>query len=134
MKKILTLCFFAFAMVIGTQSATAQSKTETNKNAANTAKKLQQLLQFDDATLTQVYEAYREFNDKTATIKATNPVGTEEHTKNTKFIQERLLSSVKNALNDEALYNRYLIATDQPGASVDRTGMQVREKSKPKRK
>ncbi len=130
MKKILTLCFFALAMVLGTQSATAQNKTETNKQAVNTAKKLQQLLQFDDATLTKVYEAYREFNDKSATIKATNTVGTEAHTKNTKLVQERLLSSVKNALNNEALYNRYLIATDQPGAKVDRTGMKLRKKSK----
>lgn len=130
MKKILTLCFFAFAMVLGTQSATAQSKADTKEKAVNTAKKLQQLLQFDDATLTQVYEAYREFNDKSATISATNAVGTEAHAKNTKLIQERLLSSVKNALNNEALYNRYLIATDQPGAKVDRTGMQVRKKSK----
>lgn len=132
MKKILTLCFFAFAMVIGTQTATAQSKTETKENAANFAKKLQQLLQFDDATLSQVYEAYKEFNDKSATIKATNAVGTEAYAKNTKLIQERLMSSVKNALNDEAMYNRYLIATDQPGASVDRTGMQQRKKVKSK--
>jgi hypothetical protein len=130
MKKILTLCFFAFAMVLGTQSATAQSKADTKEKAVNTAKKLQQLLQFDDATLTQVYEAYREFNDKSATIAATNAVGTDAHAKNTKLVQERLLSSVKNAINNEALYNRYLIATDQPGAKVDRTGMQARKKSK----
>jgi hypothetical protein len=133
MKKIFTLCFFAFAMVIGTQSATAQSKAETNEKAVNTAKKLQQLLQFDDATLTKVYEAYREYNSKTATIKATNEVGTEAHKKNTKLVQDRLMSSIKNALNNEALYNRYLIATDQPGAKVDRTGMQVRQRAAQKK-
>lgn len=115
MKKIFTFCFFAFVMILGTQTATAQSKAEINEKSIATAKKLQQLLNFDSNTLAEVYEAYREYNDKTKTISLTNQVGSDNYNKNTTAVKERLLKMVKSALKSDELYNRYLIATDQPG-------------------
>lgn len=135
MKKIFTLCLFAFAMVLGTQTVSAQSKTETNKRAEATAKKLQQLLKFDNDVLSQVYEAYKEFVDKQNTIEKTNKAGSSEYNKNQALIQERLSKMMKTALNDKELYNRYLIATDQSGSKALNNTTQGRaSNAPPKRK
>jgi len=54
MKKIITFCFFAFALVIGTQNVLAQNKLEINKEANEKAYELRKQLKFstlDIATL-----------------------------------------------------------------------------------
>ncbi len=135
MKKIITLCLFAFVMVLGTQTISAQSKTEINKRAEASAKKLQQLLKFDNDVLSQVYEAYKEFVDKQNTIEKTNKAGSEEYNKNQALIQERLSKMIKTALNDKELYNRYLVATGQPGSKASSNTTQGRtSNTPPKRK
>ncbi len=131
MKKLVTLCLFAFVMLLGTQAVSAQSKTEINKRAEASAKKLQQLLKFDNDVLSQVYEAYKEFVDKQNTIEKTNNAGSEEYNKNQALIQERLSKMIKTALNDKELYNRYLIATDQPGAKASKNTSQGRTSNTP---
>jgi len=67
MKKIFTFCFFAFALLIGTQSATAQNnRLEINEKAANSAKELRSQLKFDETALEQVYLVYQEYESKMA--------------------------------------------------------------------
>jgi len=88
MKKLFTLCIFAFTLIIGTP------------------------LKFDNNTLEKVYEAYQEYTDKTNTLETTHNSGTDSYKKYQKAIQSNLLKKMKSALTPET-YKRYLILTKQ---------------------
>ncbi|WP_452225293.1 hypothetical protein [Lacinutrix chionoecetis] len=114
MKKIFTFCFFAFALLIGTQSAVAQDKVEINEKASNTAKALKQQLKFDDNTLEQVYLAYQGYENKMYSIDTNLESGTQYYkdavTKTDAVLQERM----KELLGND-MYARYLIIVEQDG-------------------
>lgn len=61
MKKIMTICFFAFAMVLVTQTSMAQSVIEVNAAASQKAKELKQVIKFNDDKHELVYQAYQEY-------------------------------------------------------------------------
>ena len=51
MKKVITLCLFVFAMILGTESTMAQTSAEINNEAAETTKSLKKILKLDKAQL-----------------------------------------------------------------------------------
>ena len=61
MKKIITLCFFALALVFSVQSLEAQNKLEINKAASEKAKELRKNIKINTIQLEDVYQAYRTY-------------------------------------------------------------------------
>ena len=112
MKKVLTLCLFAFALLLSTQTATAQEKAEINKIAAERAQELRSQLKFNDNALEQVYLAYQEYENKLSSVKKHMTEGTTDQKQAVAAVNKRLNNNIKNAIGAE-LYNRYLILTDQ---------------------
>ncbi|HNQ26848.1 MAG TPA: hypothetical protein PKL92_02905 [Aquaticitalea sp.] len=82
MKKIITLCLFAFAMFIGNQTVFAQASiVEVNRMAAEKTKELRASLKFDQDTEDLVYQTYQEYAKKQiryAQAEADGKVTTEE--------------------------------------------------------
>lgn len=64
MKKIITFCFFAFALVLGTQTVSAQSIVEVNSLASKKTLELKKVVKFDNDTQDLVYQTYQEFVQK----------------------------------------------------------------------
>lgn len=106
MKKLFTFCFFAFALLIGTQSAIAQNKLKINEKAANSAKELRAQLKFDEESLEKVYIAYQQYEAKMASLNIHTEKGA-QYNKDKKEITMRLQQGIKNAISED-LYNRYL--------------------------
>ena len=106
MKKIITFCFFAFALLIGTQSALAQdnAKVNTKEKAYLKAKEMRSNLKFNDNTLEQVYEAYHAYEKNLAAIQDSK---TSENTEVLSKLNYTLQENLKTALGEE-LYKRYL--------------------------
>lgn len=111
MKKLVTLCIFAFALLVGTQNINAQ-EVETNEIAYSKTKELHKTLKFDNDTFKKVYKAYQEYSSKTNTLETTHNSGTESYKKYNKIIKSRLLKQMKSALSPD-IYKRYLILTNQ---------------------
>lgn len=61
MKKLITLCFFAFALLCSTQGLDAQNKLEVNAAASEKAKEMRQTLKMNDDQLEEVYQAYKTY-------------------------------------------------------------------------
>ena len=112
MKKLFTFCFFAFALLIGTQSALAQDAAKINEAAYTKAKELRSQLKFDDSTLEQVYKAYQAYENKRLSIEDYLESGTIEFNNAKVILEKNLQSGIKTALGND-LYKRYLIATEQ---------------------
>ena len=55
MKKIITLCLFAFALLIGGQNAFAQNTLEINAEANTKTKELRKVIKFDQDKMQAVY-------------------------------------------------------------------------------
>ena len=71
MKKVITLCLFAFIMVLGTESVTAQSTTTTteiNAKAASKTKALSKYLKISKDQSQQMYKAFQVFGKQNATL------------------------------------------------------------------
>ncbi|MEJ6792154.1 MAG: hypothetical protein QNK89_05310 [Lacinutrix sp.] len=112
MKKIFTFCFFAFALLIGTQSAMAQDQAEINEKAIVKAKELRSVLKFNDSKLEQVYNAYQAYENKIYSLDKYLTSGSTEYNEVLLKTNKKLQSSIKDALGND-LYKRYLIATKQ---------------------
>ena len=61
MKKIVTLCIFALALLFSTQNATAQNTLEINAEANTKTKELRKVIKFEQAKMQDVYEAYQNY-------------------------------------------------------------------------
>ena len=112
MKKLFTFCFFAFTMLIGTQSALAQNKAQINETAYKQAKELRSQLKFSDSKLEQVYKVYQAYENKLVSIKDNLESGTTEFTSAKAILNKNLQSGIKTALGND-LYKRYIILTEQ---------------------
>ncbi|MBC2846477.1 hypothetical protein [Winogradskyella flava] len=72
MKKLITLCLFALAMLAGTQSITAQSAaTEISKEAIKQTKALSKSLDLEDNQKDNVYDVLKEYLTKKDRLKST---------------------------------------------------------------
>ncbi|MDG1714752.1 hypothetical protein [Lacinutrix sp.] len=112
MKKIFTFCFFAFALLIGTQSVIAQDMAKINESAIVKAKELRSMLKFNDNKVEEIYNAYQAYESKLYSIKKHLTSGTSEYNDAILKVNQILQSSIKETLGDD-LYKRYLIATKQ---------------------
>ena len=109
MKKLFTFCFFAFALLIGTQSALAQDKVNLKEKAYLKAKEMRSTIKFDDNTLEQVYEVYYKYEKSVLSIKET------EGSENTEMMQNlnnSLEANLKEAVGED-LYKRYLMVNEK---------------------
>ncbi|WP_411895862.1 hypothetical protein [Winogradskyella sp. A2] len=103
MKKVITLCFFALAMIFGSQSLTAQTSIiEVNEKASEVTEKLRKFIKFDSEQEDQVYAAYKEYMQATLDLK--NAATVEEGVKDK--INTLLEDKMKAILTDEQ-YSRY---------------------------
>ena len=59
MKKIITLCVFAFALVLGTQTMNGQTMVEINQAAFTKTQELKKIIKFDAETEEEVYLVYQ---------------------------------------------------------------------------
>lgn len=101
MKKIFTFCFFAFALLIGTQSALAQDKVSTKQKAFNKAKELRSTVKFNDNTLEQVYNAYYAYEKGIISLEGA------KNEEATAKLSLELQSNLKTALGED-VYKRFL--------------------------
>ncbi|WP_152604835.1 hypothetical protein [Psychroserpens jangbogonensis] len=61
MKKLITLCFFAFALLFSTQGLDAQNKLEINAAASEKAKEIRKTIKINNNQLEEVYQAYKTY-------------------------------------------------------------------------
>ena len=64
MKKIITLCVFAFALVLGTQTMNGQTMVEINQAAFTKTQELKKIIKFDAETEEEVYLVYQAYESK----------------------------------------------------------------------
>jgi len=112
MKKVITLCLFVFALVLGTPSAVAQNtklvdKIEINSQAAEKTEALRKFIKFNDTQRDLVYEALREYTQANFSIKDQTVV--EEGV--VEKIETELETRMKSILNDEQ-FERYKVFSE----------------------
>ena len=110
MKKIITLCFFAFALLFSTQGLDAQNKLEINAAASEKAKDIRKTIKINSDQLEDVYQACRTYETTYQKISGdlqSNQVQLEK-------INTILDTQLKSILNEEQ-FDRYisLYRTDQ---------------------
>lgn len=104
MKKIITLCLFAFALILGTQSVTAQNKIEVNKEASIQAENLRKKLKFNSNQTDLVYNAYKEYGSAHARLANSNRITKEAVEK----LKKRLVGKMETIL-DEEQFEKYKV-------------------------
>ena len=103
MKKIITLCLFAFALLIGGQNAFAQNTLEINAEANTKTKELRKVIKFDQDKMQAVYEALQEYGVAFKKISNNLSANEERLTKINNHLDNRL----KDIFTDEQ-YQKYL--------------------------
>ncbi|TYB72505.1 hypothetical protein ES677_13975 [Bizionia gelidisalsuginis] len=111
MKKIITFCFFAFALVLGTQNAVAQNKLEINKVANEKAYELRKELKFSDDALEETYQAYREKALKEYSLAKHDGVNTPAYAKNMATVEAKFSATMESVLTEEQ-YKRFTIINE----------------------
>lgn len=110
MKKIITFCFFTFALLFGTQTVLAQSVVEVNKLASEKTLEIRAYVKFNRETQNSVYEAYQNYIQRT--YKTTEMVknGTTPSEKDIEKAQRLLTEKLQSVFTDEefASYQKYL--------------------------
>lgn len=97
MKKVITLCFFVFAMVLGTESMMAQNKIEINAEASEQMEVLRKRIKFNDEQKEEVYQAYKEFGTAKAKLSKAPTQGVNDF----ENIKAQLQIKIKNILTEE---------------------------------
>ena len=103
MKKIITLCLFAFALMINSQDAFAQNTLEINAEANTKTKELRKVIKFDQDKMQAVYEALQEYG--IAYKKISNNLSA--NGERLKKINSHLDNRLKDIFTDEQ-YQKYL--------------------------
>lgn len=101
MKKIVTLCFFAFALCFSVQNMTAQNLIEINTIANKKANELRTTLKFDDKTLEEVYQAYKVYETKVQSIDKNSNLNSPANTESKAKTKEELETKLKAVFTDE---------------------------------
>ncbi|WP_431159011.1 hypothetical protein [Winogradskyella poriferorum] len=98
MKKVITLCFFVFALLIGTQTVSAQTGIiEVNKKASEMTEALRSFIKFDDDQKDLVYEACQEYMQATLDLEQVEVVEEGVREKINNLLDEK----IKGILNEE---------------------------------
>lgn len=103
MKKLITLCFFAFALLFSTQGLDAQNKIEINAAASEKAKEIRKTIKINTVQLEEVYQAYKAFETTYQTISNDLDGNKEQLDK----INTILDTELKEILNEEQ-FDKYL--------------------------
>lgn len=103
MKKLITLCFFALALLFNTQGLDAQNIIDINAFASEQAKEIRKAIKIDNTQLEEVYQAYKEF--QTNYVKLQNDI--EGNQQQIKKINTILDTKLKSILNEEQ-FGKYL--------------------------
>ena len=103
MKKLITLCFFAFAIVCSTQGLDAQNIKEINGFASEKAKEIRKVIKIDNNQLEEVYQAYKEF--QTNYVKLSDDI--DGNQKQIKKLNAILDEKLKDIFNEEQ-FDKYL--------------------------
>ncbi len=106
MKKLLTLCFFAFAMVLGTQTIAAQSTVEINSLASKKTQELKKAVKFSNETEHIVYETYQEYEQKMAKVTKLEAEG-KTITSEEKKVIANMVSDKFQKIFSESEFERY---------------------------
>lgn len=104
MKKVITLCLFAFIMVLGTESVMAQStpnKIEINAEASSKTEALRKSVKFNDAQRDQIYKALQAYGNRKAIIYK----GTTPSKESVAKLEKELDDKIKTILSEEQYYN-----------------------------
>jgi hypothetical protein len=108
MKKIITLCLFAVAMLLSNQSVVAQnselgSNPEISKMALQKTETLSKFIQLEDSQMDSVYEVLEDYYTATLPNATNRTEVSEEVVKKSKL---RLDSKMKGILTDKQ-FNQY---------------------------
>lgn len=113
MKKIISLCFFVFAVGLGTQTLKAQNIIEINAVAAEKTKELKQALKFDANTEHQVYKVYQAYERKKLNIDRIVASG-KTVSEDDKMAFNNMLAERFKKILTATQYERYLIYSKSP--------------------
>lgn len=105
MKKVITLCLFAFIMILGTESVMAQStpnKIEINAEASSKTAALRKYVKFNNDQRDQMYTALQDYGKHKAITNNGTPPSKEFIAK----LEKKLDDKVKTILTEEQ-YSRY---------------------------
>lgn len=111
MKKIITLCFFSFALFFGTQTIMAQSIVDVNKLAASKTEELAKVIKFNSDTQNTVYKAYQDYIQRTYTTSEMVANKTTPSKQDVEKANRILSEKLKSVFSDEQ-YARYLKYVD----------------------
>ncbi len=103
MKKLITLCFFAFALLFSTQGFDAQNIKDINAYASDQAKEIRKIIKIDNNQLEEVYQAYKEF--QTNYVKFSKDM--DGNQKQIEKLNAILDTRLKSILNEEQ-FEKYL--------------------------
>nr|WP_321235965.1 hypothetical protein [uncultured Psychroserpens sp.] len=90
MKKLITLCLFAVAMLFSTQNTIAQNTLEINAEANTKTKELRKVIKFEQTKMQDVYKAYQEYGIAFKKISNNVAGNTERLEKINTVLDERL--------------------------------------------
>ncbi|WP_040248301.1 hypothetical protein [Psychroserpens mesophilus] len=104
MKKLITLCFFAFALLFSTQGLDAQNIKDINAFASEQAKEVRKAIKIDNNQLEEVYQAYKEY--QTSYVQFGDDL--DGNQKQIEKINMILDTKLKSILNEEQ-FDKYLL-------------------------
>jgi len=111
MKNTLLLFAFACTMFLGTQSALAQDANTIKKTAFNKAQELGSIFKLDNIKAERIYNAYKTFGAKQASINKEFSLETEANKTARLDLQKELQTEMKSIFGNS--FKRYLVATNQ---------------------
>lgn len=103
MKKIVTGCLFAIALLFSIQDISAQNTLEINDEANKKTKELRKLIKFDSDKMDAVYRAYQDFGKAYKKISA-NPEQNQERLEKLNKELDKKLEGILSVLE----YHNYL--------------------------
>lgn len=115
MKKIITFCFFALALVLGTQNAVAQNKLEINKVANEKANELRKALKFSDEALEETYQAFRDKALKEYSLAKHDGINSADYKKNMATVEAQFTAKMESILTEEQ-YKRFTVLNESKPA------------------
>lgn len=107
MKKLMTLCLFAFAMILGTQTITAQSMIEVNSLASEKTQELKKVIKFDSDTEDLVYKTFQTYLQKKESLQKITDSGATVSTEDRSKIENMLSDKFKSIFTEDQ-FNRYM--------------------------
>ncbi|GFZ92990.1 hypothetical protein GCM10011531_26200 [Aquaticitalea lipolytica] len=107
MKKIITLCVFAFALVLGTQTMNGQTMVEINQAAFTKTQELKKIIKFDAETEEEVYLVYQAYESKMYNVNQSIANGDVISDEDKQKVESMLFKRFKKIFTEEQ-YELYL--------------------------